>query len=164
MVPPGAQQIPFSGGAPQPPPGRVPYGSVSAGRDFGNRRGVAGPVLLTAFATAALAVAGTLFATGAFTPAPVFDGAALEAGVQGVLVDTFGLTGITGTQCPAEIEVKPGLQFECTFDLGGQKRSVPVVVLNPAGQYRVGYAPEDAGGEASDTEGDATPTQDPGEG
>lgn len=95
-------------------------------------------VAVTALATVLVAVPATLALDGAFTPTPRFDQRALEDGVRGVLNDDFALTDVRAVDCPPNIEVKPGLEFECAFTSAGAQVTVPVEVLNDAGQYRVG--------------------------
>lgn len=88
--------------------------------------------------TALVTVPATLALTGAFTPTPQFDETALEDGVREVLNDDFALTDVRVVDCPAEVEVTPGLEFECVFRSGGGEVSIPVEVLTEDGQYRVG--------------------------
>ena len=103
-------------------------------------------VSITALATALVAVGATLALTGAFTPTPTFDEVALEDGVRGVLQDDFGLSDVGSVSCPANLEVVAGTEFECSFRSGGQDVSIPIEVLNDAGQYRVGGPESEAKG------------------
>lgn len=117
--------------AQQPGPGGAPGPDAPARR---SRRSL----VLTALVTAVVTALVTLGATGALTPTAVFDQRALEDDVRAVLEEDFLLSEVGPVTCPRRIAVRAGAEFECAFVSGGEHRSVPVVVLNDSGQYRVG--------------------------
>jgi len=94
--------------------------------------------VLTALVTAVVSVAATLAATGAFTPTPTLDAGVVSQDVAKILSTSFGLSDVDAVTCPGAVEAREGVEFECTFVSGGSPASVPVLVLNDSGQYRVG--------------------------
>ena len=89
-------------------------------------------------AGALVSVALTLLVTGVIGGPPAFDEEALERDVTSVVQNDFDVADFRRVDCPSGLTAEPGLEFECTFTSGGVELSVPVEVLNDAGQYRVG--------------------------
>ncbi|MBI9115703.1 DUF4333 domain-containing protein [Sanguibacter suaedae] len=134
----GAPSQPTAYGVPVQPGVYGGPGAAAPPVPRGPRPRRARTVLVTAAATATVSVLATLLATGTLTgPAP-FDRDALQAGVAEVLTEELGVTDATRVECPEDRVARKGDEFECTFRSGGADLSVPVVVLNDAGQYRVG--------------------------
>ena len=88
--------------------------------------------------TAVVSVGATLAATGALDPTPTFDASVVSQDVAKILSTRFGLSDVAAVTCPGSVDVREGVEFECTFVSGGAPASVPVLVLNDSGQYRVG--------------------------
>ncbi|MDT8912713.1 DUF4333 domain-containing protein [Amycolatopsis sp. PS_44_ISF1] len=78
-------------------------------------------------------------ATGASSAPPVrfFDAKAMSAGVSKVLTDDFALRGFGDVICPDRQAVTDGNQFQCTVDVAGERRHVPITVTGAEGRYRV---------------------------
>jgi hypothetical protein len=126
-------------------PGFGPYGqqpgsatSPGSPTDTSKKRrfswGAAAVGLLAGAAVGALI---TLAVTGQFVR-PVFTGASVEDGVQGVLEDEFGLPDVGDVSCPEEPSAAAGAEFACAFTTGDREFSVQVRVLDSGGQYLVG--------------------------
>lgn len=94
--------------------------------------------MLTAVLTAVVSVGATLAATGAFEQTRTFDASIVSQDVAKILSTRFGLSDVDAVTCPGSVDVREGVEFECTFVSGGAPASVPVLVLNDSGQYRVG--------------------------
>lgn len=138
---PGASAYPGQH-APAQHPGQQGHpqqaGHGTPGAHPGRRRGRTTTVVVTALVTAAVSVTATLLATGALTGPSVLERDALQDGVTGILTDEFALSDVDDVTCPDGVEAVAGAEFECSFSSGGEDLSVPVEVLNDAGQYRVG--------------------------
>ncbi|RWZ59233.1 DUF4333 domain-containing protein [Labedella populi] len=96
-----------------------------------------GAASLGLLAGAAVGALITLAVTGQFVR-PVFTGASVEDGVQGVLEDEFGLPDVDDVSCPEEPSAAAGAEFACAFTTGDREFSVQVRVLDSGGQYLVG--------------------------
>lgn len=126
-------------------PGFGPYGQQSGSATAGSpgdaptkkRRFSWGAASLGLLAGAAVGVIVTLAVTDQFVR-PVFTGASVEDGVQGVLEDEFGLPDVRDVSCPEEPSAAAGAEFACAFTTGDREFSVQVRVLDSGGQYLVG--------------------------
>lgn len=93
---------------------------------------VGGPVL----ALAALVVVLGLTWPG-FLNHKVFDGGALQVGVTGVLRDSYQVD-VTGVSCPANQPVRVDTRFPCAVLVGGEQKTVTIVVTSDDGRFEVG--------------------------
>jgi hypothetical protein len=126
-------------------PGFGPYGQQPGSATAGSpgdapttkRRFSWGAASLGLLAGAAVGVLVTLAVTDQFVR-PVFTGASVEDGVQGVLEDEFGLPDVRDVSCPEEPSAAAGAEFACAFTTGDREFSVQVRVLDSGGQYLVG--------------------------
>ncbi|HEY3711865.1 MAG TPA: DUF4333 domain-containing protein [Amycolatopsis sp.] len=77
--------------------------------------------------------------TGASSAPPVrvFDAKAMNAGVAKVLTENYGLHHLGEVTCPDRQAVADGNQFQCTVDVAGERKRVPITVTGTSGQYRV---------------------------
>jgi uncharacterized protein DUF4333 len=77
--------------------------------------------------------------TGISSPPPVrvFDAKAMSAGVAKVLTENYGLHDLGAVTCPDRQAVADGNQFQCTVDVAGERKRVPITVTGSEGQYRV---------------------------
>ena len=67
-----------------------------------------------------------------------FDQAAVEAQVEQVLGEDYGLAEVSEVSCPAEVKPEQGTSFECTYVLNDSTQSVPVTVGSDDGQLLIG--------------------------
>ncbi|MCO1656084.1 DUF4333 domain-containing protein [Pseudonocardia humida] len=97
------------------------------------------PLILGIVAAVLIAAAvGVLgFWTPGFFVTKVFDTGAVQAGVQKVLTDEYGLA-VESVTCGQDIRVDNGATFECDATIDGQPRKVPVKVTSAEGDYEVG--------------------------
>src|SRR2546423_508596 len=77
------------------------------------------------------------------SPKSVFDTGAVQDGVRGVLINSYGVARdqIESVRCPTNQEVKAGSTFTCTVELGGTnpgQKQVDITVRNDSGAYEVG--------------------------
>jgi hypothetical protein len=94
-------------------------------------------ILLGVAALVLAAVAVLAFVTPGFLVTRVFDPAALQQGVQGVLTNDYGLA-VDSVTCGSGIPVNVGARFECDATVAGQPTKVPVTVTSAEGAYEVG--------------------------
>lgn len=103
------------------------------------RRGRQGLVLAM---LVALLIAGVVAFLGFVTPGffliRVLDATAVQTGVQKVLTNDYGLTGVEQVTCGAGNRVTTGTTFTCQAIVNGQQYTVPVRVTTDAGDYEVG--------------------------
>lgn len=121
--------------APAPgPPSRPPRDPQRVRR---NRRIAVG--VLTLLLVATLVVLGLLaFVTGPrFARVDVFDRAAVERGVAGVISEDWRRQ-VSAVRCPDDIEVVAGESFRCDAVVDGRAATVPVDILDDQGTYQVG--------------------------
>ncbi|MFK3979100.1 DUF4333 domain-containing protein [Micromonospora sp. NPDC050397] len=93
---------------------------------------VGGPVL----ALAALVVVLGLTWPG-FLNQKVFDGPALQVGVADVLRNSYQVD-VTGVSCPAGQPVRAEARFPCAVLVGGEQKTVTIVVSSDDGRFEVG--------------------------
>ena len=90
----------------------------------------------------ALLVAGIVGFLGFVTPGffliRVLDPAAVQTGVQKVLTNDYGLTGVDRVICGDGNRVTAGTTFECRATVDGAQVTVPIRVTTDAGDYEVG--------------------------
>ncbi len=126
----GDQQQQWGGAGGYPPP--LPDQSGRAG----GRSKL--PFILIGVLVLVLAVVGVLgFVTPGFFVTRVFDPAALQQGVQGVLTNDYGLA-VDSVTCGQDIQVDEGARFECDATVDGQPTKVPITVTSADGAYEVG--------------------------
>ncbi|WP_214405066.1 DUF4333 domain-containing protein [Pseudonocardia lacus] len=126
---PGDPQQQWGGGGGYPP---LPNAPAQGGGRSKLPFIVAGVVVLV------LAAVGVLgFVTPGFFVTKVFDTQAVQAGVQKVLTDEYGLT-VESVTCGQNIRVDNGATFECDATIDGQPQKVPVKVTSADGDYEVG--------------------------
>ncbi|WP_063739982.1 DUF4333 domain-containing protein [Amycolatopsis jejuensis] len=75
--------------------------------------------------------------TRASEPARVFDARAMASAVTRILTTTYKLQHVGTVSCPDRQPVADGSQFQCTVDIGGTKKRVPITVTGTGGEYRV---------------------------
>lgn len=100
------------------------------------------PLIVTGVLVALLAVGAVLaFVAPGFLRPVVFDQAALQTGVQRVLVDSYRITGVGEVLCgdPAQgpIRVRTGDVFTCSTTVGGAPVTVSVTITSGSGDYEV---------------------------
>ncbi|KOX27997.1 hypothetical protein ADK67_13010 [Saccharothrix sp. NRRL B-16348] len=93
-------------------------------------------VALVVLVVAAVGITG--FVAPGFFNTKVFDQAAVQSGVVGVLKDDYKISDVESATCPAEQEVKPNTTFECTVKVGGKDKTVKITVKTEDGEYEVG--------------------------
>ncbi len=90
----------------------------------------------------ALLVAGIVAFLGFVTPGyflvRVLDPTAVQTGVQKVLTNDYGLTGVDRVICSDGNRVVTGTAFECRATVNGEQVTVPIRVTSDAGDYEVG--------------------------
>lgn len=134
---PGQQHSAAPGFGPYGQQGGHPAAGGSPSDTRPKRRFSWGAASLGLLAGAAVGALITLAVTGQFVR-PVFTGASVEDGVQGVLEDEFGLPDVRDVSCPEEPSAAAGAEFACAFTTGDREFSVQVRVLDSGGQYLVG--------------------------
>jgi Domain of unknown function (DUF4333) len=103
------------------------------------RRGRQGLVLALLIALLLAGIVGFLgFVSPGFFLIKVLDPAAVQTGVQKVLTNDYGLTGVEGVTCGDGNRVVAGTRFECRATVNGDPFTVPIVVTTDAGDYEVG--------------------------
>ncbi|HVV14781.1 DUF4333 domain-containing protein [Amycolatopsis sp.] len=72
------------------------------------------------------------------TPAPrIFDAKALQDGVRQVLVQSYGLAGVSDVRCPSGQVVQTGVSFDCALQVDGAPKTVTLTVRSQDGTYQV---------------------------
>lgn len=100
------------------------------------------PLLVGAVVVALLAVGAILaFVAPGFLNTTVFDQAALQSGVQRVLVEDYGYPTVGEVTCgdPSQgpIRVTEGASFTCSTTIDGAPAVVPVTITSGGGDYEV---------------------------
>ncbi|GAA3233903.1 hypothetical protein GCM10017691_29910 [Pseudonocardia petroleophila] len=99
------------------------------------------PLVVGALVVALLVIGAVLaFVSPGFLNTTVFDQAALQSGVQRVLVEDYGYGVVGDVACgaPGEaIRVTDGATFTCTTTIDGAPATVPVRVTSSTGDYEV---------------------------
>ncbi|MEU6640976.1 DUF4333 domain-containing protein [Saccharomonospora sp. NPDC046836] len=116
------------------------YGGLGAFGDVAppKRRKLGKPLLIGAIVVVLLAGGGiAAWLLGAFR-GDVLEQRSLQTGVATVLRDSYGEHDVTNVQCPADQQVQTGHTFECTVEIGGQRRAVSIRVLNDKPEFEVG--------------------------
>lgn len=78
------------------------------------------------------------FVTPGWFVTRVFDAAAVQAGVAGILTDDYGTDGVADVRCPQDVRVAAGATFTCEATIDGDPVSVPITVTDDRGAYQVG--------------------------
>lgn len=113
------------------------YFAPAAAAPRRRRRGGWAWFLLALLLTAAVAGgAGYLYGAG-FGPRPLL-AEEVDREVARVLQEDFGLTELSGVDCPDDLRSVQGAQFQCSFEYAGEAQSVPVTVGSEDGQLVVG--------------------------
>jgi hypothetical protein len=76
-------------------------------------------------------------ASSSAPPVRVFDAKAMNDGVAKVLTESYGLHNLGEVTCPDRQPVADGNRFQCTVDVAGERKHVPITVTGTGGQYRV---------------------------
>jgi hypothetical protein len=71
-------------------------------------------------------------------PGNTLEQKSLQDGVSKVLTESYGEHDVRAVQCPDGQEIKTGITFDCSADVGGQPKKVTVRVLNTNPEYEVG--------------------------
>ena len=133
----------------QPGYGRPGYGQPGYGQGYPPlpdvdraRRRSRLPLLIGGIVLALLAVGAVLaFVWPGFLNTTVFDQAALQSGVQRVLVEDYGYPVVGEVTCgeaaAGPIRVVTGTTFTCTTTIDGATAVVPVEVTSDTGDYEV---------------------------
>ncbi|WP_164873353.1 DUF4333 domain-containing protein [Rhodococcus xishaensis] len=87
-------------------------------------------------------VAGFVIAVLVLLVAGVFgektlDQAAVQKGVEEIVIESYGARTVTGVSCPPEQKVIPGAWFECDLTVDGRPRTVRVTFTDTDGTYEV---------------------------
>jgi hypothetical protein len=147
---PGQQQQGWGQYAPAQQPGQQWSGQPQGTQQWGQGPELPEPVkrsgsgkkglpLIIGGAVVVVAVIAVLgFVAPGFFVTRVFDAAALQDGVQRVLTQDYGLTGVAGVRCADGIRVAEGATFECDATADGAPVKVPVTVTGSDGAYEVG--------------------------
>jgi hypothetical protein len=85
----------------------------------------------------ALGAGVTAWLLGAFQ-GDVLDQDSLQNGVITVLHDNFGEHDVSNAKCPDDQPARNGTTFECTVEISGQEKTVPIRVLNEKPEFEVG--------------------------
>ncbi|MGH3611212.1 MAG: DUF4333 domain-containing protein [Pseudonocardia sp.] len=130
---------------PAPPPGRSdwnqqqwPGQGYPGAPDPAARNKSALPWIIGAMVVVLGLVAVLGFVTPAFLVSRVFDQAALQQGVQQVLIESYGIAGVESVTCEAGVEVTAGESFECAAVVEGEDVTVPIRITSATGDYEVG--------------------------
>ena len=78
------------------------------------------------------------FVTPGFFLVRVLDPAAVQTGVQKVLTNDYGLTGVDRVICSEGNRVAVDTTFECRATVAGDQVTVPIRVTSTEGDYEVG--------------------------
>ena len=70
-------------------------------------------------------------------PARVFDARTMESSVRKLLLDTYKIANVGAVSCPPAQPVADGTKFQCTVDIAGAQKHVPIAVTGAAGEYKV---------------------------
>ncbi|WP_020659705.1 DUF4333 domain-containing protein [Amycolatopsis benzoatilytica] len=70
-------------------------------------------------------------------PARVFDARTMESSVRRLLAETYQVQGIGAVVCPDRQPVADGAKFQCTVDIAGARKHVPIAVTGTSGEYKV---------------------------
>jgi hypothetical protein len=96
------------------------------------------PVVLAGIAVVVVAAGlGTAWGLGAFGGDTLAQ-KSLQDGVSQVLRDSYGEPDVRNVECPSGETADNGTTFDCTVQLGGQRKKVTVRVLNDKPEYSVG--------------------------
>jgi Domain of unknown function (DUF4333) len=78
------------------------------------------------------------FVTPGYFLVRVLDPAAVQTGVQKVLTNDYGMTGVDRVICGEGNKVVPNATFDCRASVGGEQVTVPIRITSDAGDYEVG--------------------------
>lgn len=127
---------------PRPPVVRpsVPGQPQAPRQQPAKKKGGAGAAVVTGLLAAVVAGGagfGIGMGAGAAAGSATMDQAKVNAAVQGVLQNEYGLTNVVDVTCP-KVAAEQGTYFECTFTNDGDMQSVTVQVGSQDGQLLVG--------------------------
>jgi hypothetical protein len=89
-----------------------------------------------ALVVAAILVLG--FVAPGFFVSKVFDTAAVQAGVQKILTDSYDIRDVSAVTCGEKIAVTAGDTFTCDATIAGSPARIPVRITSADGDYEVG--------------------------
>jgi len=93
------------------------------------------------FAIGVLVVLGLVAFLGFVAPgvwvSKVLDQNAVQDGVRGILTTNYNVGSVETVSCPADQQVRIGVQFTCQVVIAGAARSVVVTVTDSNGTYQV---------------------------
>lgn len=73
------------------------------------------------------------------TPLPrTFDETAVQDAVHKVLTESYQIKNLGVVMCPAHQKVEEGARFFCTTTVDGERKKIPIKVINDDGRYSVG--------------------------
>lgn len=90
---------------------------------------------VTVIVIAVVALVATLVALGSKN---TLDRNAVQAGVQRVLKESYGISDVQDVSCPSGQRVDVGRTFECTMRVGSDQKRVSVRITKSDGTYEVG--------------------------
>ncbi|WP_409180503.1 DUF4333 domain-containing protein [Amycolatopsis sp. VS8301801F10] len=67
----------------------------------------------------------------------VFDSRVMASAVTRLLADDYKLANVGTVSCPDRQPVADGSRFQCTVDIAGTTKHVPITVTGADGKYRV---------------------------
>jgi hypothetical protein len=77
------------------------------------------------------------FVSPGFFNTRILDPAAVQAGVQQVLTQDYGLE-VQAVTCADGVEVQEGTTFDCQATVDGEALTVPIRITSSEGNYEVG--------------------------
>ncbi|MDR7303468.1 DUF4333 domain-containing protein [Haloactinomyces albus] len=98
-----------------------------------------GPWLLGGLGVVAAAVVFLGFVAPGWFHRTVFSADAMQKGVQRILEDVYGVSGIDSVTCPSGEPVEASHTFECRVTVDGRNRTVTITVTDAEGTYEVGH-------------------------
>ncbi|ATY12208.1 DUF4333 domain-containing protein [Amycolatopsis sp. AA4] len=67
----------------------------------------------------------------------VFDSRVMASAVTRLLTDDYKMANVGAVTCPDRQPVADGSRFQCTVDIAGKTKHVPITVTGADGNYRV---------------------------
>ncbi|SFB54972.1 protein of unknown function [Amycolatopsis marina] len=68
----------------------------------------------------------------------VFDAEAMQKSVREILTEEYLVEDLRSVTCPSGKRVEVDSTFECTAQIGGESKAVPITVTSEKGDYQVG--------------------------
>ncbi len=76
--------------------------------------------------------------TAATRVTKVFDAEAMQKSVRTILTEEYLVEDVRSVTCPPGRRVEVDSTFECTAQIGGEPKTVPITVTSEKGDYQVG--------------------------